>query len=150
MVPVAMRTIQKSTRREFVSTLGAASLAAFGISECVYAAKQVPIGLELYSVRHELEKDPAGTLARVAQMGYDCVEFYAPYFDWTPDHAKEVRAQLDKLKLRCYSTHNDKASFSGAGLEKAIELNKTLGAHYIVMSSAGEKLSTVDQWKEDS
>jgi len=147
MVPVAMQTIQKPTRREFVSTLGAASL-ALSASRNLYAAKQVPIGLELYSVRHELEKDASGTLARVAQMGYDCVEFYAPYFDWTPDHAKEVRAQLDKLKLRSYSTHNNKASFSGAGLEKAIELNKTLGAHYIVMSSAGEKLSTADQWKE--
>jgi sugar phosphate isomerase/epimerase len=142
-----MRTIQKSTRREFLSTIGAASLAVSAPRNS-YAAKQVPVGLELYSVRHELEKDPSGTLARVAQMGYDCVEFYAPYFDWTPDHAKEVRAQLDKLKLRCYSTHNGKASFSGAGLEKAVELNRALGAHYIVMASAGEKLSTADQWKQ--
>lgn len=146
MVPFAMKTIPKSTRRQFVSTIGAASVAV-SVSRTALAAKHLPVGLELYSVRHGLEKDPAGTLARVAQMGYDCVEFFGPYFEWTPDHAKEVRAQLDKLKLRCYSTHNSTASFSGAGLEKAIELNKTLGARYIVMSSAG-KPSTVDQWKK--
>jgi sugar phosphate isomerase/epimerase len=147
MVPVAMLTIEKPTRREFVSAIGAATLTV-SVSRNAYAAKQVPVGLELYSVRDELEKDFSGTLTRVAQMGYDCVEFYAPYFDWTPDYAKQVRAQLDKLKLRCYSTHNGKASFSGAGLEKAIELNKALGAHYIVMASPGEKLSTADQWKQ--
>jgi sugar phosphate isomerase/epimerase len=138
----------KSTRRHFVAGLAGASLAAIKIgSAAPEKATRIPVGLELYSVRHELEKDPSGTLNRVAQMGYDCVEFFAPYAHWTPDHAKEVRKQLDDLKLRCYSTHNGKDSFTADGLSKAIELNKILGARFIVLSSAGQ-LKTTDEWKQ--
>lgn len=144
-----MPSIPKFTRRRFVSTVAGASLAAAS-SRAIAAPKasQIPIGLELYSVRHDLEKDPSGTLQKVAQMGYQCVEFYAPYYDWTPDHAKDVRQQLDKLGLRCYSTHNGKESFAPSGLEKAIELNKILGTHYIVLAHPGGDIKTIDQWKQ--
>src|SRR6266851_5422963 len=47
------------------------------------AATSLPIGLELYSVREALKLDLEGTVRAVAQLGYQCVEFYAPYFDWT-------------------------------------------------------------------
>ena len=57
-----------------------------------------PVGLELYSVRDEMKKDLLGTVRRVGQMGYEGVEFYSPYFDWTPEHAKEVRKVMDEVK----------------------------------------------------
>jgi sugar phosphate isomerase/epimerase len=108
--------------------------------------KKVPVGLELYTVREELKKDEAGTLAAVAKMGYECVEFYAPYSEWTTDHAKEVRKQLDSLNLKCYSTHNGAASFTPEGLSKAAELNSILGSKYVIMASPG-KVSSLDDWK---
>src|SRR5579859_4396453 len=67
-------------------------------------AKRLPIGLELYSVRDELSRDLPNTLKTVAKMGYEVVEFYSPYFKWTPVYAKNVRTQMDDLGLRCYST----------------------------------------------
>jgi len=89
----------------------------------------VPIGLELYSVRGELARDLPNTLKSVAKMGYEVVEFYAPYFKWTPPYAKEVRAQMDDLGIRCYSTHNGFESFTpGDNFAHAIELNQILGA----------------------
>jgi sugar phosphate isomerase/epimerase len=129
------------SRRSFVAALGALPLAA--------AAKKapVPIGLELYSVRGELKKDLPGTLQAVAKMGYECVEFFAPYYEWTSDYAKQVRKQIDDLGLKCYSTHNGRASFTTSGLGKAIELNKILGAKFIVLASPG-KVSTIDDWKQ--
>ena len=143
-----MQSSSEHSRRHFLSAISAASLAVASGSKI--GAKpngaKIPIGLELYSVRHELEKDPMGTLDRVAQAGYECVEFYAPYMDWTPAYAKEVRQRLDKNGLRCYSTHNGNKSFTGDGLDKAIELNKILGAHYIVLAHPGE-ITTIDQWK---
>ncbi len=143
-----MRSTYKPTRRRFVSKLAGTSLAVAGVhAAAARAAGKIPIGLELYSVRHELVKDPAGTLKKVAQMGYECVEFFAPYYEWTPDHAKEVRKQLDDLNLRCYSTHNGKESFTDEGLSKAIELNKILGTRFIVLASAGNE-KTIDAWKE--
>lgn len=105
------------------------------------------IGLELYSVRGELAKDLPATLKAVAKMGYEVVEFYAPYFKWKPPYAKDVRAQLDDLGLRCYSTHNGLESFnSDDGLAHSIELNQILGARYIILASAGG-IKGVDGWK---
>ena len=124
-----------------------AGLAATPLAFARKGKKHVPIGLELYSVRDEMKKDLPGTIKAVAKMGYECVEFYAPYFDWTPDYAKQVRKQLDDLQIRCYSTHNGMPSFKDDGLKKAVELNKILGAHYIVLASAG-KVAGLDGWKQ--
>jgi sugar phosphate isomerase/epimerase len=129
------------TRRSFVAaalpTVTALKVAAF--------EKHVPVGLELYSVRGELSKDVPGTVEAVAKMGYECVEFYAPYFDWQPDFAKKMRAELDQLKIKCYSTHNNMQSF-GDGLSHAIDLNNILGCKYIVLASAG-RAKTIEDWK---
>ena len=106
------------------------------------------IGLELYSVRDELNRDLPDTLKAVAKMGYEVVEFYAPYSKWTPIYAKEVRAQLDDLGLRCYSTHNGFDSFTPAdNLAHSIELNQILGTRYIVLASA-PRTEGVDGWKK--
>ena len=110
------------------------------------AGKHIPIGLELYSVRDELKKDLPGTLQGVAKMGYECVEFFAPYYAWTPEYAAQVKKQLKDLGVQCYSTHNGMESFTTDGIQKAIELNKILGTRYIVLAHPGE-VSGVDGWK---
>ena len=60
--------------------------------------KSVPIGIELYSVRNELMKDLNGTVTAVAKLGYEVVEFYSPYFEWSVDQAKSVRKLLDDVE----------------------------------------------------
>ncbi len=128
------------SRRSFL----AASSAAAGIA---LAAKTIPVGLELYSVRGEFAKDPQGTVRAVAKMGYQVVEFYSPYFEWTAAQAKDLRKLMDEVGIRCNSTHNGQPSFSADGLPKAIELNQILGAKYIVMASAGT-VNGIDGWKK--
>src|SRR5437667_403572 len=59
------------------------------------AASSIPVGLELYSVRKELQRDPQATVRAVAKMGYQCVEFYAAYFQWSEDETKQLRKLLD-------------------------------------------------------
>ncbi len=108
--------------------------------------KRVPIGLELFSVRNQLKEDLPGTLRAVAKMGYEGVEFFSPYFDWTPEYTKEVRKLLDDLNMRCFSTHNSRSSFASENLARAIELNQILGSKYIVMAGAG-KVEGMDGWK---
>jgi sugar phosphate isomerase/epimerase len=100
-------------------------------------AQKIPIGLEMYSVRDEFMKDAAGTITAVAKMGYEAVEFYAPYFEWTTSKATQIRKQLEDLGLRCYSTHNGDEAFTPEGLKKAIELNRILGSRYVVMAGSG-------------
>lgn len=111
------------------------------------AAGTIPVGLELYSVREALKKDLMGTVRAVAGMGYQCVEFYAPYFEWTEAQTKDVRKLLDDLGIRCYSTHNDYSYFAQGKLSRAADMNHTLGCKYMVMSSAGSDLG-VDRWKD--
>src|SRR6185369_11975657 len=92
-------------------------------------------------------RDLPNTLKTVAKFGYEVVEFYSPYFKWTPPYAKDVRMQLDDLGLRCYSTHNGFESFTpGKNLASAIELNQILGARYVVLASAGGR-NGVEGWK---
>src|SRR5215472_6129022 len=94
------------SRRTFLAISGAISAAiaarvSIGASAAEPAAqesapaKKYPVGLELYSVRGELGRDLPDTLKTVAKFGYEVVEFYSPYFPWTPTYTKDVRAQLD-------------------------------------------------------
>jgi sugar phosphate isomerase/epimerase len=117
------------------------------LTTLVSAAKHFPVGLEMYSVRGELAKDQTATVRAVAKMGYEVVEFFAPYFNWTPAQAKDMRKLMDDLGIRCNSTHNNQPSFTADGLPKAIELNKILGSQYVVMASAG-RVVDLDGWKK--
>jgi sugar phosphate isomerase/epimerase len=113
------------------------------------AVKKYPIGLELYSVRGELAKDLPGTLRQVSKIGYDAIEFYAPYYQWSLPYAKDVRSLMDDLGLRCYSTHNHIESFTpGEGMAKAIELNQIIGARHLVLSMAPKGTEGVEGYKK--
>jgi len=100
------------------------------------AASSIPTGLELYSVRKELQRDPQATVRAVAKMGYQCVEFYAPYFQWSEDETKQMRKLLDDLGIRCFSTHNDSSSMNAENIARARDKNLILGSKYVVMASS--------------
>ena len=152
------------SRRKFLALSGIvpAAIAAQSIGGNVFAApdpmicasshrrsKKYPIGLELYSVRGELARDLPNTLRTVAKMGYEVVEFYAPYYDWKIPYAKDVRTLLDDLGLRCYSTHNHIESFTpGATMDKAIELNQILGSWLLVLATAPNGTNSLEDWKK--
>jgi sugar phosphate isomerase/epimerase len=109
------------------------------------ASRSIPIGLELYSVREALKQDPQGTVRAVAQMGYECVEFYAPYFEWSETETKQMRKLLDDLGIHCFSTHNDEQYFSAENIHRARDLNLILGCQNVVMASADP--SQAGGWK---
>src|SRR5262245_43380493 len=141
------------SRREFLarSGMGAAALASGALDTSVLAswrsAAQYPIGIELYAVRTELAKDLSNTLKTVKQIGYEAVEFYAPYLAWTVAQAKDVRNQLDDLGLKCFSTHNTFAALTpGETMTKAIALNQAIGARNIILASP-PAAATADDWK---
>jgi sugar phosphate isomerase/epimerase len=130
------------SRRAFLALAGAVTFAVRGSA----ASTTRPVGLELYTVRDFLQKDLMGTVRAVAGMGYEIVEFYSPYYSWTPQQASDVRKLLDDLGVRCLSTHNSSSALAPEGLQKAIDLNQALGSKYIVMASPGQ-VSGADGWK---
>src|SRR6476646_3371626 len=105
------------SRRSFLAVTAAAPLVP-----ALAQKKNIPIGLELYSVRDQLGKDLNGTVTAVAKMGYKVVEFYSPYFSWTTAQTQDVRKLMDDLGIRCASTHNGMNAYTGDGVAKAIEL----------------------------
>ncbi len=132
------------SRRSFLALSAALPWAFRGLTSG--STYYIPVGLELYSVRDELKKDPQATVRAVAKMGYQALEFYAPYYDWTEAQAKDMRKLLDDLKIRCYSTHNDEGFFAVDKIEHARELNQILGAKYMVQAWSDPK-PDLDGWK---
>jgi sugar phosphate isomerase/epimerase len=135
----AMKTTPPISRRSFLAL--PLALAAQG------QVKNVPVGLELYSVRAEYMRDLPGTVTAVAKMGYEVVEFWAPYYQWTPAQAKDVRKLLDDLGIKCNSTHNSGEAVTPEGLKKAIELNQIIGSKNIIQASEPPQARTIDDWK---
>lgn len=136
------------TRRKFMAT---GAMLPWALRppdvQAASAANAIPVGLEMYSVRDVLAKDPTGAVRAVAAMGYQGLEFYAPYFAWTESQAQDIRKLLDELRIRCFSTHNDSDYFSGDRLQHARQLNLILGSKYMVMASSHDEPG-LDRWRE--
>lgn len=131
------------TRRNFLALSAAAP---FALSLKSFASKSLPVGLEMYVVRDELKKDPEATVRAVAAMGYQGVEFYAPYYEWTEAQTKQMRKLLDELGIRCFSTHNDEKFLHAENLQRTQEMNLILGSKYVVQAWADPK-GGLDHWK---
>jgi sugar phosphate isomerase/epimerase len=134
------------SRRSFLALSATLPWAFRGFASGAEASASIPVGLELYSVRDALKQDPEGTLRAVAQMGYQAVEFYAPYFEWTETQAKETRKLLDDVGMRCYSTHNNADYLDPKRINRARDLNLILGSKYVVLAWSDPKTG-VDGWK---
>jgi sugar phosphate isomerase/epimerase len=93
--------------------------------------KKIPIGLQVYSVRGEAQKDLAGVLTRVAEMGYEGVEF-AGYYGWP---AEKIRKVLDQHNLKCCGTHTGLNEMTGERFARTVEFNKILGNKNLIAPS---------------
>ncbi|GIN71225.1 sugar phosphate isomerase [Bacillus sp. J14TS2] len=89
--------------------------------------KKIPVAVQMYSLREESAQDFAGTLKKVAELGYDGVEFAG--YGGLP--VQEVREILDEVGLQAASSHVPAADLKN-DLAKVIEEQKILGSKYIV------------------
>jgi sugar phosphate isomerase/epimerase len=101
------------------------------------------IGLQLYTVRRELEKDFEGTLAKVAALGFNEVEF-AGYFNRTPQQVKDA---LAKNNLAAPSVHVLPAVLRSS-LQQTIDAAKAIGHQYVVCAYLlPEERKSLDDYK---
>lgn len=102
------------------------------------------IGLQLYSIKEETNRDFLGTLKKVAQMGYDGVQF-AGFFD-TP--AKTVKEVLSNVGLRPAGSHTGYHLLVSDELPKTLEYNYELGNQLIICPYLGAEIrTTLDDYK---
>jgi len=105
----------------------------------------IPIGLQLYSVRDDCARDLPGVLKAVGGMGYAGVEF-AGYYGRT---AEELRLMLDDNGLACCGTHTALETVLGDELERTAAFNKILANPYLIVPSLPrERTGTKEAWLE--
>ena len=89
--------------------------------------KGMAVAVQMFTLREESEKDFAGTLKKVAKLGYDGVEL-AGYGGLT---VKEVKANLDHLGLQAVANHVPLAELEN-NLAQVIKNQKILKSNYLV------------------
>jgi len=133
-------------RRQFIAQLagGLAAGAAFGRVGFGAPAGLGKIGLQLYTVRREMQKDFDGTLAQVAAIGYSEVEF-AGYYGRSPQQVKEV---LARNNLSAPSSHMQLPAMR-QNLDQMIEAAKIIGHDYLVLAYlTPDERKTIDDFKQ--
>ena len=96
--------------------------------------KELPVGLQLYTVRDDMAKDFKGTLQQVKALGYDGVEF-AGLFGQNP---ADIKAWCAELGLNPISAHVPLAEML-EDIDKVIADYKTIGCEYIVVPYVTEE-----------
>lgn len=95
------------------------SFAASGAADC-------KIGVQLYSFRHDLDKDLSGTLERIKKLGIDCIEPYSLH----KRTAEQLRAEFDRIGLKVVSFHLPGELREGDPAE-AVRVARVLGAQQV-------------------
>ena len=133
-----MVTLPTYGRREFlkfslrgVGALTAGKFARAGTMTGAGAAHR-PLGVQLYTVRDDAERDLPGVLAAVHKIGFREVE---TYWNVYTHPAAELRRMITDHGLRVPSGH-----FDFDGLESKIDYAKTLGVAYMICPMLPEKM----------
>jgi sugar phosphate isomerase/epimerase len=96
------------SRRAFLRNSALAAAAAGLLPEVNFAAptRKKIVGIQLYTVRDDMKTDPAGTLQKLAAMGYKYVE-HANYIDrkFYGYGAKEFKGLLNGMGMKMLSGH---------------------------------------------
>ena len=150
-----------ASRRAFVKSAALLSAGALISPTLLAAAPKQYIGLQLYTVRDAMQQDPASTLAKVAQLGYNSVEG-ATYTGSQKFYGMEPAAFAKVLKqngLIMPSSHymlgqamNNGQPTQGTilhGWDKAVDDAAQAGVKYMVCAYLIEsERGTLDQYKQ--
>ncbi len=133
----------KTTRRSFIQNSAVLLAGTALFSKATFAASKTSeiVGVQLYSVRDDMKKDPVGTLTQLAKMGYKNVE-HANYIDrkFYGFKAKEFKKVLDDLGLKMPSGHTvmgkehwdaAKKEFTDAW-KYTVDDAAVMGQHYVI------------------
>lgn len=134
-------------RLDFVRALGASTIGGSIFSRLPASrARLNRVGLELYSVRDAMKRDPEDTMAQVRAMGYDDVELLWSFNNFGRTTA-QVRAALTKTGLRAPSAHIAPEILL-KDWDKSIEAAKELGHSYLIVPSLpAETNKSLDAWR---
>lgn len=95
----------------------------------------IPVGLQVYSIRDDAQKDFAGAMRQVKEMGYDFVEL-AGLYGLQPS---EIRRTLDSCGLYALSAHVPFVELAG-DIARAAEDYAAIGCRFVAIPYLTEDL----------
>ncbi|HTF83958.1 MAG TPA: sugar phosphate isomerase/epimerase [Cellvibrio sp.] len=105
-------------------------------SAASFAADVAPtspqLSVQLWSIKDDVAKDFEGTLKKLADMGFQGVEFagnFGPY----ADDPKGLKKFLDKLGLKASGAHVGFDKFSEENFDKTVAFYKAIDCHYLII-----------------
>lgn len=144
------------SRRDFLRISAAGAVGAFilpsdSIRSAVPFQKKDNIGLQLYTIREEMKKDPRASLKRVSEIGYKNLELAdyteGKFYGFTPEEFKKI---INDLGMEAISSHvglpatGDKTD----NAKKIAEAHKKLGTKYCIQPWVDEKnRKTIADWQ---
>ena len=141
-----------TSRRDFLRISGALTVAGLA-SDSLFASvfnnepefkKIKKIGLQLYTLRDVLPKDPKGVLKQVASFGYKQIESYegAQGIFWGMSNT-DFKKYMDDLGMTIISSHCD----MNKDFEKKAEEAAAIGMKYLICPYLGAQ-KTLDDYKK--
>ena len=130
-------------RRQYLKSsamgaLGVALLSKYGLTACAQpqgAATKSGIGIQLYTIRDAMSKDVAGTLKKVADIGYQNLELAGynngQFYGFSPS---EFKAMVNDLGMKIISSHSgvEVKGVDTSNVEVMAEAHAELGVEYCV------------------
>ncbi len=143
-----------NTRRSFIKQSGLLT-AGLMMDPSDLLKKQKNVGIQLYSVRDEIFKDPRGVIKKIAAAGYSEVEMFGlnaenKFYGLT---VKEFAQLLKDNKLKSPSGHYMPEKFlfengNGDDVKNFCDVGNALGNKYIIIPwMQEERRKTIDQYK---
>lgn len=134
-------------RRDFLKASSVFVTTSLIPYKATFANAQKSIGLQLYTVRKEINQDLIGTLKKVADIGYNTIELAGyrngQFYGKSP---KEFKSIANDLGLKILSSHN---GIRPEQIEKIVEDNANLGVEFTVLPYLGNtQRKTLDDYKK--
>lgn len=135
-----------TNRRDFIKNTGLLTFSIPLFKDALFASpRKLPaLGIQLYMVKEDMQKDPKGTLKKLGNMGYTQIESYAGpggiFWGWSNREFKKIAGGYD---LTLISSHYDDGP---VGFEKQVELAAEIGMKYLICPWKGPQKS-IDNFK---
>jgi sugar phosphate isomerase/epimerase len=107
---------------------------------------KIPIGLQLYSVRGEVQKDLPAALKQTAEAGYVGAEpwgYPGDKLEWMGHAAQDIRRMYDDNGLTCCGIHLAPVALSD-NLDRTVEFNQILGCNFLIIAADGQRMKARD------
>ena len=150
----------KTTRRQFIRNSGAVLASAALLSHLpvnMFAAgpagEKRPFGFQIWTINKALQNDFAGTLKKMAAMGYSQVEMCSPlgygFKSLNEMSGSEMREIIEDAGLVCNSSHFTSKELK-QDLDNRIEWATQLGMKQMAQSMPGLSVrsATMDDWRK--